>query len=102
MFGQTSRAESTFPGLGRRWVTNTGPRVRPLSSRGGSRAVPASQNTVSSTAPARVAPRRRTSHTRRRGLHSRPATVDPCGALCPLAAGMISSTMSDSARGLAS
>lgn len=41
--GQVSRSARYFPGPGRRWVTNTGPRLRPRSNRGSSRAVPASQ-----------------------------------------------------------
>jgi hypothetical protein len=41
--GQMSRSATAFPGPGRRWVTNSGPRVRLLISRGSSLAVPASQ-----------------------------------------------------------
>lgn len=57
--GQISRSARYLPGPGRRWVTNTGPWVRPRISLGSSRAVPASQYTVSRTCSWWAAPRRR-------------------------------------------
>lgn len=59
MSGYTSRTLTTLPGPGRWWVTNTGPRVRPLGKGGSSRAVSASRQSDSGMKSSHARCRRR-------------------------------------------